>query len=164
MFVRVSAGTSHTTTPFSLTLIILSFVTLPIFTASIFHFFSTSSASFSLPFFRMASILSCDSDRRISYGVMRFSLCGTSDTSISMPVPLLVAVSHEEHVRPAAPISCMPATSPFSINSRHAFLRRFPSSGSPMATALFDELDSSVISLEAKLAPPTPSLPVAPPM
>ena len=52
----------------------------------------------------------------------------------------------------------------FSINSRQAPLKRLPSSASPIATALLLEEDSSVISLEAKLAPPTPSLPVSPPI
>src|SRR5208282_5158671 len=61
--------------------------------------------------------------------------CGTLSNSISMPVPARAAVSQVEQVKPAAPMSCMPATAPVASNSRHASHTSFSMKGSPTCTA-----------------------------
>ena len=78
-------------------------------------------------------------------------------------VPPRLAVSQVEHVRPAAPMSWMPATAPLASNSRQASSSSFSLNGSPTWTAGRSSFDSSVRSREAKAAPARPSRPVSAP-
>ena len=55
---------------------------------------------------------SCDSLSRISYGVMPRSRSGTLVTSIVMPTSPRAAISADEDVRPAAPMSWMATIAP----------------------------------------------------
>ena len=66
------------------------------------------------------SMRSCDSDRRISYGVIPASRAGTSPVSISTPTPPRAAISAEELVSPAAPISCIATINREVMSSRLA--------------------------------------------
>ena len=52
------------------------------------------------------------SESSSSYGVMFAARCGTRSRSISMPVPARLAISNDEQVRPAAPMSWMPTITP----------------------------------------------------
>ena len=74
-----------------------------------------------------------------------------------------LAVSHVEQVKPAAPISCIPATQPLSKSSRHASRSSFSLKGSPTCTAGRSFFDSSVNSRDANAAPASPSRPVSEP-
>ena len=65
----------------------------------------TAKTSCSRPRSATSSMRSCDSLSIISYGVMPVSRCGTRSSSISMPTPPREAISHEELVSPAAPMS-----------------------------------------------------------
>ncbi len=95
---------------------------------------------------------------------MPFSRWGTLSSSISMPVLPREAVSQVEQVRPAAPMSWMPTTSPsIAIISRQASSKSFSMNGSPFWTAGLSSMLSSVSSRLAKAAPPRPSRPVAAP-
>ena len=62
------------------------------------------------------------------------SRCGTRSRSSSMPVPALLAISNDEQVRPAAPMSWMPTIASVRISSRHASIRHFSVKGSPTCT------------------------------
>ncbi len=109
------------------------------------------------------SMRSCDSDRRISYGVMPSSRVGTSPVSISTPTPPRAAISAEELVRPAAPMSWMATMSSEVISSSVASSSSFSVKGSPTCTwgrraSLFSDSSS-----DAKLAPWMPSRPVRAP-
>ncbi len=95
---------------------------------------------------------------------MPFSRLGTLATSISMPAPPRLAISQVEQVRPAAPMSWMPTSSSPWINSSVASIKSFSMKGSATWTALRFSVDSSVISVEAKVAPWMPSRPVVAPM
>src|SRR5919202_643538 len=83
----------------------------------------------------MISIRSCDSLRSVSYGVIPVSRLGTLARSISTPVPPRLAVSQVEQVRPAAPISWIPATASVASSSRQASNSNFSLNGSPTWTA-----------------------------
>ena len=80
-------------------------VTRPMVAASSSHFSRISLTASSRPAAATTSILSCDSERRISYGVIPSSRTGTSATSISTPVPERPAISAPLEVSPAAPMS-----------------------------------------------------------
>ena len=82
-----------------------SSVTRPIGVAVSSHFLAIRSTSAIRSGFATTSIRSCDSDRRISYGVIPASRSGTSETSISTPTPPRAAISADEEVSPAAPMS-----------------------------------------------------------
>ena len=87
--------------------------------------------------------------------------CGTLSSSISMPVPARAAVSQVEQVKPAAPMSWMPATAPVASSSRQASHTSFSMNGSPTCTApRCCSADSSVKSCDANAAPARPSRPV----
>ena len=58
------------------------------------------------------SIRSCDSESMISYGVMPGSRVGTRLVSSSTPTPPRAAISAEELVSPAAPMSWMATVRP----------------------------------------------------
>ena len=59
---------------------------------------------------------------------------GTRSRSSSIPVPALLAISKEEQVSPAAPMSWMPTIPPVAIASRQASIRHFSVKGSPTWT------------------------------
>ena len=80
-----------------------------------------------------------------------------------MPTPPLALISEVEQVIPAAPISCIPTIVPVLANSKLASSNNFSWKGSPTCTAGKSVALSSDISLEAKEAPPMPSLPVSDP-
>ena len=69
------------------------------------HFLNIFSASFSLPSFKTINIRSWLSESISSKGCISVSLHGTLFKSISIPNFPLDAISTEEEVRPAAPIS-----------------------------------------------------------
>ena len=69
-----------------------------------------------------------------SNGSMFGSRRGIWSRYTSRPRPALLDVSLVAPVRPAAPRSWMPTTSPARINSRHASISRFSSNGSPTCT------------------------------
>ena len=78
-----------------------------------------------------------------------------------MPVPELLAISKEEQVRPAAPMSWMPTTASVAISSRQASMRHFSVKGSPTCTVgRLSSADSSNSAEASKLAPWIPSRPV----
>src|ERR1700683_4939811 len=65
---------------------------------------------------------------------MPVSRCGTASRSSSMPTPPLPAISTDEEVRPAAPMSWIAATAPVPISSSVASLSSF-SANKPDADA-----------------------------
>ena len=78
-----------------------------------------------------------------------------------MPVPALLAISKEEQVSPAAPMSWMPTIEPVAIASRQASIRHFSVKGSPTWTVgRFASLVSSNSAEASRLAPWMPSRPV----
>jgi len=155
---------SATTTPCCRTTMRPVSVTNPIRAACRSHFANTASISRSRPRSTITSIRSWDSDSMISYEFMPLSRCGTASSSISMPAPPRLAVSHVEHVSPAAPMSWIPTTSPgTAIISRHASMSSFSMKGSPFCTAGRSDALSALSSFEANAAPPSPSRPVAAP-
>ena len=66
-----------------------------------------------------------------------------------MPTPPREAISHDELVSPAAPMSWIPTTPPVAITSRHASSSSFSRNGSPTCTLGRFCCDSSVNSAEA---------------
>ena len=80
-------------------------VKIPITEKSKSHFLKIFSASFSFPVLRTISILSWLSESIISYGVIPVSRHGTLLRSNSIPIFPFEAISTEEEVKPAAPIS-----------------------------------------------------------
>ena len=78
-----------------------------------------------------------------------------------IPTCPFALISAVEQIIPAAPISCIPTTPPVSMTSKQASNNFFSWNGSPTCTAGNSSTLSAVISAEAKLAPPIPSLPVA---
>jgi hypothetical protein len=78
-----------------------------------------------------------------------------------MPVPAWLAISKEEQVRPAAPMSWMPTMASVAISSRQASIRHFSVKGSPTCTVgRFASLSSSNSAEASRLAPWIPSRPV----
>jgi len=80
-------------------------VTFPIGVAVSSHFAAIAWTSITRSRFATTSIRSCDSESRISYGVIPGSRVGTLDRSISTPTPPRAAISAEDDVKPAAPMS-----------------------------------------------------------
>src|SRR5205814_606139 len=66
------------------------------------------------------SMRSCDSESRISYGVIPGSRVGTRDRSTSTPTPPRAAISADDEVSPAAPMSWIATMWPEAISSRLA--------------------------------------------
>ena len=81
----------------------------------------------------------------------------------SMPTPPLPAISTEELVRPAAPMSWIAATAPEAISSSVASINSFSAKGSPTCTVGRFESDSSSNSADDMVAPWMPSRPVLEP-
>ena len=94
---------------------------------------------------------------------MPSSRWGTASMFSSMPTPPLPAISTEEEVRPAAPMSWMAATAPEAISSRVASISSFSAKGSPTWTVGRFDSDSSSNSAEDMVAPWMPSRPVLEP-
>ncbi len=82
-----------------------SSVTLPIGVAVSSHVRTDRLNRRTRPGSATTSIRSCDSESRISYGVIPGSRVGTSAVSISTPTPPRAAISADELVSPAAPMS-----------------------------------------------------------
>ena len=155
---------SATATPPSSTRKLPVAVTLPIVSASSSHFSRISRTAPSFPAAATTSMRSCDSESRISYGVMPSSRTGTSATSISTPVPDRPAISTPLDVRPAAPMSWMPTMCPLAISSSDASRSSFSVKGSPTCTwGRLASSSPSDSSSEAKVAPWIPSRPVRAP-
>ncbi len=109
------------------------------------------------------SMRSCDSERNISHGAIPFSLRGIFSTVMSMPHPLLWAISLEEESIPAAPMSCIDAIRSLSRRSMQHSIRSFSSNGSPICICGLLAFESSSSSREANEAPAIPSRPVLEP-
>jgi hypothetical protein len=75
-------------------------------------------------------------------------------------VPAREAISKEEEVSPAAPMSWIPTIASVFISSRHASSRSFSVNGSPTCTVGRFSSDLSSNSPEAIVAPWMPSRPV----
>ena len=80
-----------------------------------------------------------------------------------MPVPARPAISKEEQVRPAAPMSWMPTIASVAISSRQASSSSFSVKGSPTCTVGRRSSPPSPKSSEAMVAPWMPSRPVLEP-
>jgi hypothetical protein len=80
-----------------------------------------------------------------------------------MPSPPLPAISTEEEVSPAAPMSWIATIASVSINSRQASIRSFSVNGSPTWTVGRISPASAPNSAEAIVAPWMPSRPVLAP-
>ena len=119
--------------------------------------------SASLPFFTTTSMRSCDSDSKISQGVMPACLVGTLSRSMSIPTLPPALISDVEQVMPAAPISCMPTMASISAKSMEASRSNFSWKGSPTCTEGMSFALSLLKSLEANAAPWMPSRPVEEP-
>jgi hypothetical protein len=81
----------------------------------------------------------------------------------SMPTPPLPAISTDDEVRPAAPMSWMAATAPVAISSSVASISSFSAKGSPTWTVGRFSSESSENSAEDMVAPWMPSRPVLEP-
>ena len=108
-----------------------SSVTRPIGVADSSHRSQTACTSFTRSGVATTSIRSCDSESRISYGVIPSSRVGTRPVSISTPTPPRAAISALELVRPAAPMSWIATMRPEVISSRLASRSSFSVKGSP---------------------------------
>ena len=94
---------------------------------------------------------------------MPVSRWGVLSSWRSMPTPPFSLISDDEHVIPAAPMSCIPTTAPVWIASSDASKSSFSVKGSPTWTLGRRASESSEISSEANVAPWMPSRPVAEP-
>ena len=117
----------------------------------------------SLPLCTTTSILSCDSDNKISQSFIPACLVGTLSSHKSMPCSPAADISLDEQVIPAAPISCIPTTASVIPSSKVASNNNFSWKGSPTCTAGRSFTESSDISFDANEAPWIPSLPVLDP-
>ena len=90
-------------------------------------------------------------------------LVGTLSNHISIPWLPAALISLEEHVIPAAPMSCIPTIAFVLASSKVASSNNFSWKGSPTWTAGKSSAESSVISFEANDAPWIPSFPVKEP-
>ncbi len=136
--------------------------TVPITDASISHFSARASTSATWPGSTKASMRSCDSDIRISAGVMSCSRRCTASRSTSMPIPALAAHSDVAHEIPAPPRSWIPTTRSRSYSSRQASMSCFSSNGSPTWTVgRLAPASSSKLADASTDTPPIPSRPVA---
>ena len=96
----------------------------------------------------------------ISYGVIPLSRTGTRSRSSRTPVPARPAISNDDDVSPAAPMSWMPTIASVAMISRQASSSSFSVNGSPTCTVgRFSSVVSSN-SAEAIVAPWIPSRPV----
>ena len=137
---------------------------LPITTACRSHFSKTACSSASRPRSATISIRSCDSESRISYGVRFASRSGTWSRSSSIPSPPRAAISLDDEVSPAAPMSWIATIAPVFIASRHASISNFSVNGSPTCTVgRLASLSASNSAEASRLAPWMPSRPVAEP-
>ena len=91
------------------------------------------------------------------------SRVGTRARSISTPTPPFAAISADEDVRPAAPMSWIATMCPEAISSRLASSSSFSVNGSPTCTWGRRCSLSRVSSSEANDAPWMPSRPVRDP-
>ena len=91
------------------------------------------------------------------------SRTGTLSRSSSMPSPPLAAISTDEQVSPAAPMSWMATMASVAISSRQASSSSFSVNGSPTWTVGRLASESSSNSAEAMVAPWMPSRPVLEP-
>ena len=98
-------GTSHTIALSYFNVSFFESVKIPMTEKSKSHFLKIFSASFSLPVFKTISIRSWLSESIISYGVIPVSRHGTLFKSNSIPIFPFDAISTDEEVKPAAPIS-----------------------------------------------------------
>ena len=80
-----------------------------------------------------------------------------------MPAPPRAAISNEEEVRPAAPMSWIATMQSLPISSRQASISSFSVNGSPTWTVGRLASVSSLNSAEAMVAPWMPSRPVLAP-
>ena len=80
-----------------------------------------------------------------------------------MPSPPLDAISTEDEVRPAAPMSWIATMASVAISSRQASSSSFSVKGSPTCTVGRFSSESSLNSAEAMVAPWMPSRPVLAP-
>ena len=94
---------------------------------------------------------------------MPVSRIGTVSSASSMPTSPFDAISTEEEVRPAAPISWIETMASVAISSRHASSSSFSVNGSPTCTVGRFSSVSSENSAEAMVAPWMPSRPVLEP-
>jgi hypothetical protein len=88
------------------------------------------------------------------------SRIGTRSSCSSMPSPPLPAISVEEEVSPAAPMSWIATIASVAISSRHASISSFSLNGSPTCTVGRFSSEFSSNSAEAMVAPWMPSRPV----
>ena len=91
---------------------------------------------------------------------MPVSRAGTRSRSSSMPTPPLPAISTDELVSPAAPMSWMATMASVAISSRHASISSFSVNGSPTCTVGRFASASAANSADAMVAPWMPSRPV----
>ncbi len=94
---------------------------------------------------------------------MPVSRVGTWSRSSSMPRPPLPAISTDDEVRPAAPMSWIATIASVAISSRQASSSSFSVNGSPTCTVGRFASVSSVNSVDAMVAPWMPSRPVLAP-
>ena len=94
---------------------------------------------------------------------MPVSRIGTLSSSMTRPSPPLAAISNEEEVRPAAPMSWMAMMASVAISSRQASSSSFSTKGSPTCTVGRLLSLSSLNSVEDMVAPWMPSRPVLEP-
>ena len=127
------------------------------------HFAAIAWTSFTRSLFATTSIRSCDSESRISYGVIPGSRVGTLERSISTPTPPRAAISADDDVSPAAPMSWIATMWPDAISSRLASSKSFSVKGSPTCTCGRRRSLSCVSSSDANEAPWIPSRPVLEP-
>ncbi len=100
------------------------------------------------------------SESMISNGVMPAARSGTRSRSSSMPTPPRAAISSEELVRPAAPMSCTATTAPDLSACSVASSSTFSAKGSPTCTVGSRSVLLSSKASEAMVAPWMPSRPV----
>jgi hypothetical protein len=156
-------GNSATTRSPSVTRYTGSAITSPITAAVRSHLARMASTSLSRPLRATTSMRSCDSLSRISYGVMPGSRTGTFVTSIVTPTSPRAAISADDEVSPAAPMSWIATIAPLRISSRLASSSSFSVNGSPTCTCGRRSSLSADRSVEANDAPWMPSRPVRAP-
>ncbi len=91
---------------------------------------------------------------------MPVSRCGTWSRSSSIPTPPLPAISTEELVSPAAPMSWIATMASVAISSRQASISSFSVKGSPTWTVGRFSWALAPNAAEAMVAPWMPSRPV----
>ena len=94
---------------------------------------------------------------------MPASRVGTRSRSSSIPTPPRAAISNDDEVRPAAPMSWIATISSVCISSRQASSSSFSVNGSPTCTVGRGASAASENSADAMVAPWMPSRPVLDP-